>query len=90
VSCKSYLINQIRKAVRDGALPRVFTTKDVKNWVRVYGITKHDGANFAESSISSILSNSSRKNIGSSCRNKKNAEIKSNQWSYKMLLVSIV
>lgn len=66
-----YLINQIKNAVEKGTLNPVFTTRDVKRWVREYGITKPDGTKYAKISVSSILSNSSVRNTGSSCTNSK-------------------
>ena len=80
------LIKQIREAVNSGALNHVFTTQDIKLWVSVNNITKDDGEQFAEPSITSILSNSSVKNAQSSNQNKKvlgcreNAERKAEYW----------
>lgn len=65
------LILKIKEAVEKGSLNPVFTTKDVKNLVRENKITKPDGTRYAEASISSILSNSSVRNIGSSSTNSK-------------------
>ncbi|WP_193225786.1 hypothetical protein [Pseudoalteromonas distincta] len=71
MSSKKSIIGKIKEAVKKGSLNPVFTTKDVKNLVRENKITKPDGTIYAEASISSILSNSSVRNIGSSSTNSK-------------------
>jgi hypothetical protein len=81
-----YLIKQIREAVNSGALNHAFTTQDIVLWVSANNITKDDGDQFAKSSITSQLSNSSVKNLESSNRNAKvlgcrdNAEGKAEYW----------
>jgi hypothetical protein len=80
------LIKQIREAVDSGALNHTFTTQDIVLWVNENNITKDNGEQFAESSITSQLSNSSVKNVESSNRNVKvlgcrdNAEGKAEYW----------
>lgn len=80
------LIKQIREAVNSSNLSHTFTTQDIMLWVSVNNITKNDGEEYAESSITSILSNSSVRNLQSSNQNVKvlgrreNAEGKSEYW----------
>jgi len=71
MSAKKCLIEQIKDAVANGSLRPVFKARDIKNWVRESKITKPDGTRYAEISVSSILSNSSVRNTGSSCMNSK-------------------
>ncbi|WP_415227162.1 hypothetical protein [Psychromonas sp.] len=80
------LIKQIREAVNSGDLSHAFTTQDIILWVSVNNITKDDGDQYVESSITSILSNSSVRNTQSSNQNVKvlgrseNAEGKAEYW----------
>lgn len=79
------LIEQIREAVNCGYLSHTFTTQDIKLWINSNNIT-NDGEQYAESSITSLLSNSSVRNSESSNQNVKvlgrreNAEGKAEYW----------
>jgi len=80
------LIKQIREAVNSGALKHAFTTQDIILWTSVNNITKDDGEQYVESSVTSILSNSSVRNAQSSNQNVKvlgrreNADGKAEYW----------
>lgn len=65
------LILVVKEAVKKGSLCREFTTADIINWVLENKITKPDRTRYAKVSLWSILSNSSVRNIGSSCTNSK-------------------
>jgi uncharacterized protein YaiI (UPF0178 family) len=57
------LITKIIKAVEDGDILVPFTTADIVNWVEGNSIINdRNGRIYARSSISSVLSNSDRKN----------------------------
>ncbi len=65
------LIIKIKIAVEKGQLNRVFTTRDVIDWMRGYCITKPDGFEYSPISVNSLLSKSSVHNLGSSSTNSK-------------------
>ena len=65
------LIKQIKDAVNLGSITQPFTTKDITSWINENNITKDDGGAYAESSVTSILSNSAVKNILSTNENVK-------------------
>jgi hypothetical protein len=66
------LITKIIKAVKDGDISVPFTTADIVNWVEGNSIINDEnGKPYARKSISSILSNSDRKNSISANNNAK-------------------
>lgn len=65
------LISKIITAVEAGAIKQPFTTSDIKAWASKNKILTNKGEPYKEPSIGSILSNSAKKNSGSSNRNAK-------------------
>jgi len=65
------LINKIRSAVKSGKIKEPFSTQDIEKWVRGNNIKKPNGKPYAKSSVRSILSNSDKKNMPTSNKNKK-------------------
>jgi len=52
------LIRQIRAAVKEHLLPPRFTVREVRKWMKKYGIVKSDGKPYEISSLYAILGNS--------------------------------
>jgi len=65
------LIKQIYEATEDGSLNQPFTVQDLKQWMKEHQIVKDDGAEYAQSSIDAILSNSDTKNAPTTNKNVK-------------------
>jgi len=65
------LIIQIYEATISGYLREPFTVADVKRWTDEAKVVKDDGKPYAPASIDAILSNSDKKNIPTTNRNRK-------------------
>jgi len=63
------LIEQIYEATVTNYLIQPFTTKDLKNWVKKYNISKTNCEKYADASIDAILSNSDIVNKPTSNKN---------------------
>ncbi len=77
------LIELIRSAVNKGVISTPFTTDMIKQWCQDNSIVKSDGTEYAESSIESILSNSDISNAGSSNKNVKVLDSRTNNKGVK-------
>lgn len=73
------LIKQIFEAVQNGNLHEPFTVESLKQWVLEMRILKDDGAEYADSSINAILSNSDLKNDPTTNLNKKTLNSRVNE-----------
>ncbi|WP_256384414.1 hypothetical protein [Photobacterium toruni] len=65
------LKDQLIEAIHDGRIAHPFTPDDFHNWMEVNFITQDDGSDYAKSSVNAFLSNSDRKQIPTSNKNKK-------------------